>query len=184
MKYTKIPENTFQTIQRNAGVLAKAFSTETGELKLEDIIGATSGGINFKATPSFKDYGEDIDNAPKNVKELKIQENTEITISGEFASVTPELIKRLVGASDIDDAKITPRNDLTDADFTDLWWIGDYGEDEFIAIHMMNTLNTGGFEIQTTDKEKGKFSFEFTAHYSMADQDKVPYEIFVGVSED
>lgn len=191
MRYTKIPENTFKTLQRNAGVLAKAFNTETGELKLEDILGATSGGINFKATPSFSDYGEDVDNAPKNMKELKILESWEITASGDFASVSPELLKRLVGAGDASEAgKIVPRNDLKDADFADLWWIGDYGDDnsnetgKFIAIHMLNTLSTGGFQIQTTDKEKGKFAFEFTAHYSMADQDKVPYEVYISTDED
>ena len=49
----------------------------------------------------------------------------------------------------------------------------------FVAIHMLNALNTGGFQIQSTDKEKGKFAFEFTGHYSMSAQDTVPYEIYI-----
>ena len=43
----------------------------------------------------------------------------------------------------------------------------------------MNSLNTGGFQIQITDREKGKFAFEFMGHYSMEAQDTVPYEIYV-----
>lgn len=180
-KYTRIPENTFTTIQRNAGVLATTFNTESGELLDTDILGATSGGINFSVTPSFKDYAEDIDNAAKNMKEFKIQEDTEVKISGDFASASTELLARLAGAADVKESgHIVPRNDLKDTDFKDLWFIGDYGTDQFIAIHMLNTLNTGGFQLQTTDKEKGKFAFEFTAHYSITDQDKVPYEIYVG----
>lgn len=179
-KYTKIPENTFKTIQRNAGVLASKFDTESGELLDADILGATSGGIKFAATPSFTDYAEDIDNAPKNMKEFKIQEDIEVKISGDFASASTELLARLAGAADVQETgKVVPRNDLKDTDFKDLWFIGDYGEEQFIAIHMLNTLNTGGFQLQTTDKEKGKFAFEFTAHYSITDQDKVPYEIYI-----
>ena len=44
---------------------------------------------------------------------------------------------------------------------------------------MINALNTGGFQIQSTDKAKGQFAFEFTGHYSMDAQDTVPYEIYI-----
>ena len=49
----------------------------------------------------------------------------------------------------------------------------------FIAIKMFNAMNTGGFQIQSTDKGKGQFAFEFTGHYSMAAQSTVPYEIYI-----
>lgn len=188
MRYTKIPTNTFKTIQRNAGVLLTNFNPEDGSFELDDILGATSGGINFKAAPSFVDFAEDIDNAPKNVYELKVLESWEVTMSGDFTTVTPETVAYLVGAGDATKGHIVPRNDLAETDFKDLWWVGDYGSDntddkgQFIAIHMFNSLSTGGFEIQSSDKEKGKFAFEFTGHYSIKDQDKVPFEIYM--SED
>jgi hypothetical protein len=74
MKYTKIPENTFKELQLNAGVLLTDFDTTDGMTEQELLgvmIGATSGGVNFTATPTYEDYGADIDNAPTNVKELK-----------------------------------------------------------------------------------------------------------------
>ena len=66
--FTRIPDDTFETLQLNAGILVEEFDPATKEF--DNIIGATSGGVNFTDTPSFIDFGEDIDNAPKNTKEL------------------------------------------------------------------------------------------------------------------
>ena len=69
-KSRRIPVNTFQQIGVNAGVLAFDFDTATGAIDEEDLMGATSGGVTFNANQTFTDYGEDIDNCPKNTKEL------------------------------------------------------------------------------------------------------------------
>ena len=189
MKYTKIPTDTFKNLQLNAGVLLKSFDVDTQTMAADSIVGATSGGVSFTAVPSFIDFGEDIDNCPKNMKEMKKLDSWEAKMSGTFASVSKSLAKTLVGAADLSGSKITPRNDLAAADFSDLWWVGDYsevnedgtstGKAGFIAIHLLNSLSTGGFSIQSSDKGKGQFEFEFTGHYSMEDQDKVPFEVYV-----
>lgn len=189
MKYTKIPTDTFKNLQLNAGVLLKSFDVDTQTMAADSIVGATSGGVSFTAVPSFIDFGEDIDNCPKNMKEMKKLDSWEAKMSGTFASVSKSLAKTLVGAADLSGSKITPRNDLAAADFSDLWWVGDYSEVNedgtstgragFIAIHLLNSLSTGGFSIQSSDKGKGQFEFEFTGHYSMEDQDKVPFEVYV-----
>lgn len=189
MKYTKIPTDTFKNLQLNAGVLLKSFDVETQTLAADSIIGATSGGVSFTAVPSSIDFGEDIDNCPKNTKEMMHLDSWEAKMSGTFASVSKSLAKALVGAADLSGAKVTPRNDFSDADFSDLWWVGDYsevnedgtstGKAGFIAIHLLNSLSTGGFSIQSSDKGKGQFEFEFTGHYSMEDQDKVPFEVYI-----
>ncbi len=188
MKYSQMPQDMFKHIQMNAGILAKSFTPTSGEVTKSDIIGATSGGINFTATPSFTDFGEDIDNCPNNMKELKKLDSWEAKASGTFISVTVDAAGSLVGAADVAGDKVTPRNDLADDDFEDLWIIGDYseinedgstGKAGFIAIHMLNSLSTGGFQIQTSKKAKGQFAFEYTAHYSMEDPDKVPFELYV-----
>ena len=184
-KFTKIPETAFQEIQLNAGVLLSTFEPSSGAMEAENLLGATSGGVNFTAVPSFTNFGEDIDNCPKNMKELKKLDTWDINMSGTFVTVTAKQVKSLIGAADVSVEKITPRNDLTDADFADVWWVGDYSDKNgetnggFIAIHMMNALSTGGFAIQSTDKAKGTFAFTYTAHYSMAAQTTVPFEIYV-----
>ena len=185
MKYTKIPETTFQNLQLNAGVLLSAFNPESATVANESIIGATTGGVNFTATPAFSDYGEDIDNCPKNMKELKKLDAWEISMSGTYVTVDANAVKSLVGAADVSGNKITPRNDVLLSDFTDVWWVGDYSDQNgetnggFVAIHMMNALSTGGFAIQSSDNGKGNFAFTYTAHYSMSAQGTVPFEVYV-----
>lgn len=188
-KYTKIAADTFKKLQLNAGILCTTFAPATAEVDDANILAATSGGVNFTATPSFTDFGEDIDNCPKNSMELKRLDSWEVKLSGTAVSVDTKTAKSFIGLADIASTKVTPRNDLKTDDFADLWWVGDYSDVNvdgassakagFIAIHMMHALSTGGFQLQTADKEKGTFSFEYTAHYSMAAQDTVPFEVYV-----
>lgn len=186
MKYTQIPATAFQNIQLNAGILVDSFTPATGVVG--NLLGATTGGVNFTDSVEYSDYGEDIDNCPKNMLELKKLESHDVKMSGTFVTLSAATAKMLVAVGDVDSddaSHIVPRNDLLVSDFLDLWWIGDYSDKNtgdnagFVAIHMMNALNTGGFQIQSTDKGKGQFAFEFTGHYSMDAQDTVPYEVFI-----
>ena len=186
MKFTQIPINLFKEIQLNAGILVDSFTPATGEYG--DIVGATSGGVTFNAAPTYEDFGSDIDNCPKDTKELKKQTGVTVTIGGNFVSVTVASAKRTAGAADIsvsDSTKIVPRMDLKASDFQELWWVGDYSDKNgnnnggFVAIRMINALSTGGFQIKSNDKGKGTFAFTFTAHTSIYTPDLVPYEIYV-----
>lgn len=194
MEYAKYPSNTFETLVIGAGVLLSEFDPATATVTDGKILGPTSGGISFEATPSYTDFGEDIDNVPKNTKELKRIEDWEVKMSGTFIAITPETARYLAAAADLttSSGKITPRDtlDLTDetGDFRDIWLVADYSDKNttgtgktagFVAIKLMNALSTGGFKIQTEDKEKGKFAFEFTGHYSKDAADTVPFEIYI-----
>lgn len=189
MQYSKYPTNTFETLVIGAGVLLTTFTPATPSVVDTDILGPTTGGVNFTATPSYIDFGEDIDNVPKNTKELKRIEDWEIKMTGTLVAVTAEAARWLSAAADLSTEKITPRDTLnltaTTGDFRDLWLVADYSDKNtgttagYVAIHMMNALSTGGFQIQTADKEKGQFAFEFTAHYSKDAADTVPFEIYV-----
>ena len=187
--FTRIPTDTFKKLQMNAGILCSDFTPADGTVDETDLLGATSGGIAFATAPEFTDFGEDIDNCPKNTMELKRLDSMEITMSGSFVTVDTKNAKLLAGMADIDGSdatKIVPRRDINlDTDFTDIWFVGDYSDVNtgdsagYLAIHLMNALSTGGFSMQTSDKGKGMFEFTFTGHFSMAAQDKVPYEIYV-----
>lgn len=186
MKYTQIPANTFKEMQLNAGILVDAFTPSTAVIG--SILGATTGGLTFSTNPTFEDFGADVDNAPRNTKELKKQTGEDITLSGTFVTMTTTLAKRTMGAADIDSldsTHIIPRNDLEDSDFDDIWWIGDYSDKNgatnggYVAIHMKNALSTGGFQIKSNDRGKGNFAFTYTAHRSIATQDEVPYEVYI-----
>jgi hypothetical protein len=194
MRYTKISPNTFAELQLNAGILLSDFDPETGEFELEtDILGATTGGMTISCVPTYSDFGEDIDNCPKNMMELKQLDSWECTIGGTFLNVSADVVKLALGAADIDETntnKITPRRDVTEADFTDVWWVGDYSDKNgetkggYIAVHLMNALSTGGFSLRSGDKAKGQFDVTFTGHVSMAAQDVVPMEFYVVAGTD
>lgn len=188
MKFRKIPEDTFKNIVLNAGVLLSSFTPATPTVDDANILGATTGGINFTATPSFTDFGEDIDNCPKNMKELKKLDSWEVKLTGTFITSNTSLIALLMGAGDVgtsDTTKVTPRVDVASADFKDLWFVCDYsdknGENNggFCAIKIINALSTGGFSMQSADKGKAQFSFEFTGHVSMSAQTVVPFEVYL-----
>lgn len=189
MKFTQIPSDTFKKLQLNAGVLATTFEPSTGTLTATNVIGATTGGISFEATPEFEDFGEDIDNCPKNTMELKKLTSWEVVLSGTFVTMDTAVAKSMTGAADIDGSdstKVVPRNDVdVEKDFSDIWFVGDYSDENtsesagFIAIRVINALSTGGFKLQTTDKGKGNFEFEYTGHYSMSAQGTVPFEVYV-----
>ena len=189
MKFTQIPSDTFKKLQLNAGVLATTFEPATGTLTATNVIGATTGGISFEATPEFEDFGEDIDNCPKNTMELKKLTSWEVVLSGTFVTMDTAVAKSMTGAADIDvsdPTKVVPRNDVdVEKDFSDIWFVGDYSDENtgesagFIAIRVINALSTGGFKLQTADKGKGNFEFEYTGHYSMSAQGTVPFEVYV-----
>lgn len=191
-QFSKIPADTFKKLGINAAMLLSAFDPTAGTFETNNIIGATTGGISFNAAPEYEDWGEDIDNCPKNTKELKRLVDWAVTTSGNFVTVDAALAERLAAAADNTDGHIVPRDVLDiEKDFRDVWIVGDYSDVNtsgtgtgaakagFIAIHLMNALSTAGFQIQTADKAKMQYAFEFTAHYSIDAQDEVPFEIYI-----
>lgn len=188
MRYTKIRGTTFQELQLNAGIFLLNFTPATGSFEPTDMLWATSGGASFSDVPTFSDKGEGIDNCPRNMKELKTMDYREVTMSGTALTINSKNATKLMVAADVDKSdptKFIPRNDLLDTDFFDIWWVGDYSDKNgetkggYIAIHLLNALNTGGFQIQSTDRDKGQFAFSFMGHYSMSAQDTVPYELYI-----
>lgn len=191
-KFTQIPTDTFKKLQLGAGILTIDFNPTTGTLTASTIIGATSGGVSFEATPSFSDFGEDIDNCPKNTKELKKLDSWEAKMSGSFVTMDTNVATSVIGTATIasnDPTKVVPRNYVDAKDFKNIWWVGDYsdinvdssstGKAGFIAIKLINALSTGGFKIQSGDKAKGTFEFEYTGHYNLDNINTVPFELYI-----
>lgn len=189
MKFTTVASDAFQKFQLNAGIILPEFDPTSPTFDDDDILFATSGGTSFTAEPEYSDYGDDVDNVPANTKELKVLESVNVTMSG-TAKTADSTAAKLFMASCTETTssgltKLVPNADLSDSDFVDLWWVGDYSDKHgatnggFMAIHVMNALSTGGFQLQSNDKGKGDFEFEFTGHYSISDMTKVPYEIYI-----
>ena len=178
--YTQIPVDVAQTLQMNAGIIAKTFTPSTGVVA--DIIGATTGGITITATPSYTDNGADIDNCPKNSKEMKQLDSWECKVSGTYLTITAAKMAALLGAADVDGDDATHvvlNSTLASGDFSDVWFIGDYGASGFLAVKLSDALNTTGLSIRTSDKAKGQIAFEYLGHTSIAAPTVVPLDIYI-----
>lgn len=177
-KFTVIPESTFTELQINAGVLLNKFTPGTAAAPAdEDIICATTGGVNVSCVPTFSDLGDDVDNCPKNTKELKHLDGWDCKMSTTALGTSPANIKLSLGCADVDTTdttKIVPRVDLAQTDFSDIWWVGDRADGGMVAIQLKNALSTGGFSLKTTDKGKGQITVEITGHVSIKKQSEVP----------
>ena len=180
-RFAKVAQSTFDEIQMDAGVLLKSFNPETPELVDDDIICATTGGINPVCTASYEDFAEDIDNAPNGMKEFMKLTGWECTLGFTALNTTPEVIRMALGAADIDVAsgKITPRRELKNTDFADVWWVGDRSDGGLVAIRLINALSTSGFSLQTTKNGKGQIAVTLAGHVSIDEQDVVPMEFYV-----
>lgn len=177
-KFTVIPQDTFDGLQLDAGVLLNTFDPATPTAPDdEDIICATTGGITVACVPTFSDLGEDVDNVPNNMKELKHLDGWECTMSTTSLGTSPALIKMALGCADIDGtdtSKIVPRADLKQSDFSDIWWVGDRADGGMVAVQLKNALSTGGFSLQTTKNGKGQIALTITGHVSINAQKEVP----------
>lgn len=194
--FTKMPQGVFAGLQLDAGVIVRGGDTgfdvsDITTFDRDDIICATTGGIQISCVPDFVDLGEDIDNCPNNVLELKDITTWNCTISFTSLGTTPELIQLALGAADVDaGGKVVPRLYLDtgynlvsetaegDSDFQDIWWVGDRLDGGFVAVHLLNSLSTGGFSLQTSKAGKGQTSVTLTGHVSLLDIETMPIEFY------
>ena len=183
-EFTQVRATAFEEIQMNAGIVLDDFNPATGVKG--NIIGVTSGGLSFNSNPEYEDFGEDMDNVPANTWQLKRVRSYDPALSGNWVTITAAEAKRMNGAGTLSGNKIPPSHELKESDFDDIWVVGDYSDKNsgattagFVAIHIMNALNTGGMQWQTTKDGKGQFAFDYHGHYDMTDIDTVPYEIYV-----
>lgn len=180
-KFTVIPADTFNGLQMDAGVILKNFNPANPVAPADsDILCATTGGISPSCVPTYSDLGSDVDNCPVNMKELKHLDSWECKMGFTSLGTSAESIRMALGAADInaETGAIVPRRDLSQNDFTDLWWVGDRADGGCVAIQLKNALSTGGFSLKTTKSGKGQVSVELTGHVALADQNTMPMVIY------
>ena len=182
--FTVIPQSTFEEMQLDAGVLLYNFDPSSPAAPADaDIICATTGGITANCRANYSDLGEDVDNCPNNMKELKHLDGWDCSMEFTSLGTSPKSIALSLGAADAEmtegqsptyTGKITPRRDLDQDDFNDIWWVGDRADGGLVAIQLLNALSTEGFSLQTTKAGKGQISVTLTGHVSINAQNTVP----------
>lgn len=181
-KFTRIPADTFEQIQTDAGILLYTFDPEDpSSTKDEDIICPTTGGITAACVPSYSDMGDDVDNCPKNLLELKHLDSWDCSLQFTSLGTSPKSIRLALGAADIDtedETHIVPRKSVKATDAQDVWWVGDRADGGMVAVCLKNALSTSGFSLKTTKSGKGNTSVTLTGHVTTDTQEKVPMEFW------
>lgn len=185
-RYTVIPTNTFDALQMDAGILLRNFDIEAaasggkGFDVDKDVICATTGGITVNCTPTFSDFGQDVDNVAADMLELKHLDKWECKISTTSISTDAEGIRLALGCADVsaDGKAVIPRSSLKVSDAEDIWWVGDKANNGFVAVRLMKALSTGGLSLKTSKNGKGQTQFELTGHVSLEDQETVPMLLY------
>lgn len=182
-KFTKISDDAFDALQLDAGVLLDSFDPANPIPPLSDnIIATTQGGINVVCQAEYSDLGEDVDNVPVNMMELKHLDSWTCTMG--FTSIKFNATNTVwaLGSADSSDGtgykKIVPRRDLKQSDFKDIWWVGDKANGGAYAVKLKNALSTDGLSIQTTKNGKGTNETTLTGHVSINSQDDMPMEFY------
>lgn len=184
-RFTKVSQDAFDALQLDAGVVLLNFDPANPvEPQSDDILAVTTGGINVVCTPTFSDFGEDVDNVPNNMMEFKHLDGWECTMSFSDLKFNANNTKFALGAADVTSAtgykKIVPRRNVKLDDFTDaLWWVGDKADGGAYAVCLLNALSTGGVSIQTSKNGKGTNAATLMGHVSLNDQDTMPMEFYV-----
>lgn len=180
--FTRIPSDTFEQIQTDAGILLYSFDPSApGTVKDEDIICPTTGGITAACVPAYSDMGEDVDNCPANLLELKHLDSWDCSLQFTSLGTSPKSIRLALGAADVDGTDpthIIPRKGIKVEDAQDVWWVGDRADGGMVAVCLKNALSTSGFSLKTTKSGKGNTSVTLTGHVTVDTQEKVPMEFW------
>lgn len=181
-KFTRIPADTFEQIQTDAGILLYNFDPAAPDTVVDkDIICPTTGGITAACVPSYSDMGEDVDNCPANLLELKHLDSYNCSLQYTGLGTSPKSIRLALGAADIDGndpTHIVPRKALKTTDAQDVWWVGDRADGGMVAVCLKKALSTSGFSLKTTKSGKGNTSVTLTGHVTVDTQDEVPMEFW------
>lgn len=176
--YTGFTSETKKNLQLNAGLFFKNYDPTTDTPKTAiaagKLLGATQGGGEFSAVPTFRNI--EIDGMPGRVKGLADIEKWETYIKATIIEVSEKSITAALGCTEIDATpdkykKITGRNYIADSDYIEnVTWVGTLaGYDEPVVIQVFNAINEDGFKLTVADKNEGKITCTFYGYNDVED---------------
>ena len=182
---TPLRADTYKTLQLNAGVViinsdidqysdAESLKTALAAIIADGskLLGATRGGGTCTITRNTRQV--DVDGARANFVGGTIVDGGDAYISVTLLEQTPEHMKYVIGNADIDDddpnhVKVKIRLAIDDSDYIqNVIWVGDTSEG-YMAIELLNGLNTADVTFTWADKNEGTVNAEFHAHQSGID---------------
>lgn len=177
--------NTKKNLLLGAGAIYKNFvvGTDTPATATTKLIGATQGGLEFKATPSIRNI--QIDGILGKVADLDVIDSWETSLSGSFIEVSTEVIRRSLAAASVDTSDsdydvITGNTEFSSDDYlTNVTYIGTLsGSNKPVIIQIRNAIDTGGLSFKTEDGKEGTIDVTFEGRYAISDEGEPPFTIY------
>lgn len=179
---TGLTDRTIVNLQLNAGVLLTKYTKGT-EIEEDDIIGATRGGGSFTAVPTVHQAA--IDGAPTYTKGLERVDDWVITLNATMVELNDDAVSRALGVGvvktggDTADTVFTVKRTVNDADYKDLYWVGDLSNGQNVVIKIKNALNTSGLNLTFSDRGEGTYALALIGHFTTEDLDTAPFELTI-----
>jgi len=182
-RFTTISADAFDTLQLDAGVLLTKFNPANPvRPDSDDIIATTTGGIQVTCKPTYSDLAEDVDNAQNGLKEYMHLDSWECSIGFTSLKFNGDNTKWALGSADktagTGYTKVVPRRNLSQDDFSTIWWVGDKANGGAVAVKLLNAISSDGLSIQTTKNGKGQSTQTIFGHPSVTAPDVVPMEFY------
>lgn len=193
MAFIGVTSDTAKHLQLDAGAFFKNFDplTDTyATAKATKLIGATAGGGSFAAVPTIRRI--EVDGLKGATKGYETIDEWQVTLTANVKELTVDNLKLALATGSSTQGKypsattsnnynkITAANEIADADYTtNVTWVGRVsGSTDPIIIVVKNALCTNGLTLTTADKSEGVIALTLTGHYSVADLDTPPFEIY------
>lgn len=179
---TGLTDRTIVNLQLNAGVLLTKYTKGT-DIEEDDIIGATRGGGSFTAVPTVHQAA--IDGAPTYTKGLERVDDWVITLNATMVELNDDAVSRALGVGvvktggDTADTVFTVKRTVNDADYKDLYWVGDLSNGQNVVIKIKNALNTSGLNLTFSDRGEGTYALALIGHFTTKDLDTAPFELTI-----
>ena len=188
--FSGITTNTPKHLQLDAGCFFKNYNlgTDTPQNATAKIIGATAGGGSFSAVPTIRQI--EVDGKKGAVKGFEALDEWVVTMTANVKEITADVLKLALAtgsgsaftasAAAAGYTKIVASSELADSNYVDnITWIGRVsGSNNPIIIVIKNALATNGLTLTTADKAEGVIPITLTGHYTAADLETPPFEIY------
>ena len=185
MLKTGLTDRNIQNLQLNAGVLLTKYTKGT-DIAEEDIIGATRGGGSFSIVPTVHQAA--VDGAPTYTKGLERVDDWVVTLNVTMLEFSDEAISRALGVGVVKteqgsgttkDTTFTVKRTVADADYKDIYWVGDLSNGQNVVIKLTNALNISGLTLTFSDRGEGTYPLALIGHYTTEDLDTAPVEVTI-----
>ncbi len=187
-KFSGFTKSTQEHLLLNAGAYFKNYEVEKDTydtaVAAGKLLGATRGGGQFNAVPTVRQI--QVDGVSGRAKGMEVIDDWDVSLQANVLEIKKETIVASLIASKVEDAsvqgyeKITAKQVIELNDYIDnVTWIGTVsGSDLPVIIVVKNTLNTGGLQMKTEDKNESVLSMQFYGHYEQGELDEPPFEIY------